>query len=405
VDLRRSPAGRRALFAALYFLEGAPIGYVWWALPVALARAGVGPARIGAVVALLVLPWALKFLWAPLVDVLRGPRFGLRGWIAASQAAMVLALLPLLWLDPLEQLGLLTLVLVAHAVAAATQDVAIDALAIASTGAHERGALNGWMQAGMLLGRSAFGGGALLLRERVGDQAVVVLLATTLAAGLLLHLAYRADEGAQGRATSWTARARGLALLLRALLASRRTWLALAFAASAGVAFETVGALAGPWLVSQGASDAAVGTFLAGPAVLGLGLGALAGGALADRLGRRRVVAAGGLATAAATASLALAAPGACTWLALGAVYLGAGLLTASSYALLMDLTDPRLGSTQFSAYMGATNLCEAWSSALGGRLAASRGWPAAFAAAAALGLVALPLLVLLPAPKRELAG
>lgn len=40
-------------------------------------------------------------------------------------------------------------------------------------------------------------------------------------------------------------------------------------------------------------------------------------------------------------------------------VYLRAGLITASAYALLMQLTDPRLGATQFSAYMGAVNACE----------------------------------------------
>jgi hypothetical protein len=38
------------------------------------------------------------------------------------------------------------------------------------------------------------------------------------------------------------------------------------------------------------------------------------------------------------------------------------GLFTAASYALFMDLTDPKLGGTQFSAFMAATNGCESWS-------------------------------------------
>lgn len=396
VDLRRSAAGRRLLFGSLYFLEGAPIGYLWWTLPVTLRRAGLEPGVIGALVGALVLPWALKVLWAPLVDVLRGPRFGLRGWIASSQVVMLLSLLPLAWLDPLGSLAPVTALLLLHAFAAATQDVAIDALAIASTGAHERGALNGWMQVGMLMGRSVFGGGALYLRGRLGDSAVVLLLATTLGAGLALHAFYRCDEPAGSRTTSWGARARGFAELLRALLGRRRTWFALAFAATVGAAFEAIGALAGPWMVDRGAADEAVGLFFALPAVAGLGLGALAGGILSDRLGRRRVIAWSGLAVAVASAAFALAPPGGAAWSALAAVYLGAGLLTASSYALFMDLTDPRLGSTQFSAYMGATNLCEAWSAALAGRLAASRGWPPAFLAAAALTIVSLPLLAVL---------
>ena len=31
---------RRLLFASLYFSEGAPIGYLWWALPTKLRAAG-----------------------------------------------------------------------------------------------------------------------------------------------------------------------------------------------------------------------------------------------------------------------------------------------------------------------------------------------------------------------------
>ena len=38
-----TPGGRRLLFAALYFSEGAPIGFIWWALPTRLASGGMAP--------------------------------------------------------------------------------------------------------------------------------------------------------------------------------------------------------------------------------------------------------------------------------------------------------------------------------------------------------------------------
>ena len=106
LDLLASARGRRALFGALYFTEGAPIGFVWWTLPVLLRRQGVGPDVIGALTGLLVLPWAFKFVWAPLVDVLRGPWFGLRAWIVTSQVVMVASLLPLAWIDLGRELGI-----------------------------------------------------------------------------------------------------------------------------------------------------------------------------------------------------------------------------------------------------------------------------------------------------------
>ena len=59
---------------------------------------GVEIDRITAFTALLTLPWALKFLWAPLIDVLRSGRFGYTKWIGVSQAMMCITLLPLAFL-------------------------------------------------------------------------------------------------------------------------------------------------------------------------------------------------------------------------------------------------------------------------------------------------------------------
>ena len=135
--------GRRALFGVLYASEGAPIGYIWWALPTKLKDAGVPVEEVTALTAMVTVPWALKFLWAPLVDTLRGPRWGLRAWIVASQLLMGLALLPLLLSEApfaTDKLGLLSALLVGHALFASTQDVSIDALAIERVGiaAHAR---------------------------------------------------------------------------------------------------------------------------------------------------------------------------------------------------------------------------------------------------------------------------
>jgi hypothetical protein len=61
-----------------------------------------------------------------------------------------------------------------------------------------------------------------------------------------------------------------------------------------------------------------------------------------------------------------------------------------------MDLTDARVAATQFSAFMGATNACEAWSVRVAGQLVPTQGYPVAFATMALVSLVALPLVALL---------
>ncbi|MBK8269391.1 MAG: hypothetical protein IPK83_14220 [Planctomycetes bacterium] len=69
LNFLETPARRKVLFAALYASEGAPIGYLWWALPTQLKSAGVAADDIGQLAALLALPWALKVLWAPVVPI------------------------------------------------------------------------------------------------------------------------------------------------------------------------------------------------------------------------------------------------------------------------------------------------------------------------------------------------
>jgi len=384
----------RLRFAALYFCEGAPIGFLWWALPTLLRRREVPVDRIGALVSWLVLPWALKFLWAPLIDA-RGPA-RLPRWITGAQLVMAATLLPAAWLDPVRHFGWLAAALVAHAVAAASQDAAIDSLALGSTPPREQGSLNGWMQAGMLLGRSAFGGGALVAVDWLGERALVHGLAGMLVVAAL-GLARVHRPGPEVAPAAGERPRASLGAHLRAALRSRVTWLGLVFAATSGAGFEVVGALAGPMLDDHGAATRTIGVFFALVAVAANALGALAGGRAADRLGVRRTVLGSGVLVAAIVLSMAALLRVGCEpttlLVALGFLYVGIGAFTASSYALFMRLTDPALGATQFSAYMGATNLCESWSARLGSTLAARSGYASAFAWPAVVALLSLPLL------------
>ena len=400
-NLTQTARGRRVLFTAYYFVEGAPIGFLWWSLPAILRSRDVGTERIGALLGWLVLPWAFKWLWAPLIDSVQGPRWTLRAWIGAAQVGMGLTLLPLLLVDDPLQSNALFVCLVAHAVFAATQDASIDALMIRTTAPDERGRLSGWMQVGMLTGRSLLGGGALLVLSRVGGTAVVAALLAVIVLGLGLLPFYRAPlprlaaAGTSAPHLSWS---------LGAALRRRTTWIGLAFAALAGAGFEAVGAFAGPLLTerSAGSTDLA-GRFFLVHAVVAMAAGGLAGGRLADRVGARRGTVSAGLALGATILATAAAielgdparAQGLIPWLT--AVYVTIGWFTASSYALFMEWTDDRLGATQFSAFMGATNLCEAWAVLAAGRLIPELGYGPAFGTLAVLGLFALALASLRP--------
>jgi len=386
------------IFALLYFSEGAPIGFLWWALPTLLRTEGVAVERITMLTALLVLPWTGKFLWAPLVDALRTVRWGFRHWAISAQLAMGACLLPLLWLEPDEHVGAWVALLFAHAFFAATQDVAIDALAVTTTAPAQRGWLNGAMQAGMLLGRSLFGGGAILLASYGGWRMVIVALI----AAIWLSVVFLWKSVAEAAPPANT-RAAGAQFLhsLRQAAGSRTTWLGLGFALTAGAGFESLGALAGPFLVDAGVATKTTGVFFGLPVVGAMLVGGLLGGRMADRGERRRTVARYLTLLSALVASVGL---GYWAGLPTGAlmtlmilVYVAIGLFTAASYALFMDLTDPRLGATQFSTFMAATNGCEAWAAWAGGRLVGGLGYGGAFVVMPILALVGLVFLRRLP--------
>ncbi len=401
MNLLSTSTGRKALFGALYLAEGAPIGFVWWALPTWLRAKGVALDTITALTSSLTLMWALKFLWAPLVDVLRTRGWGLRAWILSCQALMGLTLLPLLLMDEGPMRRFLVPLLFLHALAATTQDVAIDALAILRVPSAERGSLNGWMQVGMLMGRSLFGGGALVMAARLGEKGVLAALVGAIwASGSLLLLSKEAPAPASrsmdpegGVGSAFLQRLKGAVL-------TRGSLLGLAFALVSGAAFEGTGAVAGPLLVDSGATKEAAGWFFAVPAVGAMLVGALTGGTLSDRWGRRRCAALFLVLIALDVAGLALllgrghpAPMQPLLWL-LGGLYAGIGLFTAASYALFMDLTDPAFGATQFSLFMGATNGCEVWAGLTAGALIAGRGYPTALLVLALISLLALPLLI-----------
>lgn len=400
MDLTLSRNGRRVLFAVLYLAEGAPIGFIWWAVPATLREAGVPVGTIALLTSVVILPWAFKFLWAPLVDVLRGPRWGRRGWVVATQLLMGLSLLPLAFLDWHDSLGLLFALLLIHTFAAATQDVAIDAWAISVTPAGERGEINGWMQTGMLAGRWLFGAGFLIVAHLVdASMAVFAMIVVIWATTLIVFLSSDRDEyhAGGGFVAGVRERLSEFQATLRQVLRRRATWLGFALALVAFAGFKGVGDLAGPFLVDQGFAQSQVGHFFTG-ALVAMIAGALAGGWAADRIGNARAV----KAFVAIAVLVILATSIAARFAATGhpvvvagmlGVYVCAGLLTASAYALFMQLTDPKLGATQFSAFMGAINACEAWSGFTAGQLVERFDYPVAFVSVALVSLLAWPLI------------
>lgn len=407
MNLVQTTWGRRLLFYLLYISEGAPIGFIWWALPTEMSTLGVDTVKIAELAAIAVLPWTLKLFWSPIVDMLQFRKWNLRHWIFTCQFAMAMTLLPLASLNWLTDFDTVRLLLIAHAIFAATQDVAIDAWAIRSTSADEHGRINGFMQMGMLSGRWLFASGYLLLSAAFPQNVLVyclvgVILLTSLV--VILNpdpqLEVLQKQSPKERFVAFHNR-------LFRVLTQRVTWLGLFYAATAGLGYNAGIAVLGDYFLKRGLTENQVAHFFSYN-ILALLLGSFAGGLLADRYGRRAL---SGLMVLVMSLTVLIISyldhvPGSSNdtlyWIFQG-LHLEMGIFVAATYGLLMDVTDKELGATQYSAFMGAINLCESWAAfGFAGIYAKTSSYGSAFgtfALVSLIGLIALPFL------KKSVAG
>ncbi len=395
MNLLSTKSGRTTLVTLLYLTEGAPIGFIWWAMPTLLRRQNVSIESITSLVALLVFPWIFKFLWAPLIDSLRNERRGYRFWIFVSQSVMGLALLPLIFIPPQNNFLIWGIFLFIHSMAAATQDVSIDAMVINVIAKNERGKLNGFMNAGMLIGRSIFGGGTLIIAYSLGLNYMIALLVLVIISTMLLLLLVEEPVLIKDSENRFEIFKKNFVLSF----SKKNTWIAILFALTSAAAFEAAGGLAGPFLTDLKVDQETIGFFFAVPVVLAMFTGSLVGGYVSDKIKRKNAVAvflAGFVIPIIYISGYAHFNKAVDSTLLLSAftlMYLFVGLFTASSYALYMDLTNPKIGGTQFSTYMAATNGCEAGAVWAAGLTVSSFSYPAAFLIMSAVSLLSLLVL------------
>lgn len=436
-DLLSSQRGRLSALFLLYVTEGIPLGFTATAVATQMRRQGVGVAEIGAFVGSLYLPWAFKWAFGPFVDVLSSERFGRRRtWIVLTQVMMIVTLLAALPVDFAANVELFTAIILVHNVFAATQDVAIDALAVSSLRADERGLANGLMFAGQNVGLAVGGSGGLFLAPYLGFRGTFVFVAACIAlVTVFVSLPLREPRGApkpRRDGPLLSAAARELSAFARdaagAFVGSRAALVGVLFALLPAGAFALSLALQSNLAVELGLGDRAVAT-LAFWSTLLAAAGCVAGGWASDRFGRRRVLAlfiastalptlylawamsragwivsAGAVPAARPAASAALVAT---FWAATLVHSVLHGLMFGTRTALFMDITTPRVAATQFTAYMALLNLVTSYSAAWQGLALARWGYPATLAADAGLGLLGLALLPLVsarraaPAPAR----
>lgn len=421
-NLLATRVGRLTAFFFLYVTEGIPLGFAATAVATQLRRQDVGPAEIGAFVGSFYLPWAFKWAFGPFIDVFTSERLGRRrGWILGTQIMLILTLLACTGLDLPAQLGVLTGVLLIHNSFGAMQDVAIDALAVNTLHEDERGLANGVMFAGAALGSAAGGSGVLFLMPLIGLNGGFVFVAGCIAlvtVFIVLPLKEPATPMAERRVAGLAAAGREMRHFsveaFRSFVGTRGAFAGLFFALLPAGAVSMGLALQSNLAVEVGMDDDAVAWLSLWSQVISAGCMVL-GGFLSDRYGRRRTLfvylalmslpvlymmgvlvehhwifpsGMGGTAKRVAAPALVTA-----VWVATLLYAVAQGLMYGTRSAIFMDVTNPAVAATQFTAYMAMMNLAIAYSATWQGIAIEALGYPKTLLIDALTGLLCLAVL------------
>ncbi|MFT4149144.1 MAG: MFS transporter [Paracoccaceae bacterium] len=265
---------RYAVLAVLYLAQGVPSYVMVAAIPPILRESGVTRSAIG-VLSLIMLPLALKFLWAPLVERFRplpiGPR---RAWILPTQIGTAACIFALAAISPTD-IPALFCIGMALAILTSTQDIATDGYAVLTLAPGERATGNA-IQGGAVAASVLVGGTlGLVLYHHIGWRATMGVMGCITLLPLLVLPLMREDRvppvaRPRPRLRAFFARPEAMQVLA----------LALFYRASEGL----VKAMEGPYLVDAGMPLDWIG-YLSGAAAATVGLG---GSALAALSVKRR---------------------------------------------------------------------------------------------------------------------
>ncbi|MEV4478269.1 MFS transporter [Micromonospora coxensis] len=370
--------GPLGTLGALYVTQYLGIGFITVGLTAILRDGGTSLDTL-ALLQVVGLIWPVKFLWAPILDRYGSRHRGhYRSWLLVLQGGLVLALLALVpFDDPGGRLGPLVAICAGYVFLSATQDIAVDAVAVRLLAERARGAGNGIQVAASYLGNLIGGGACVVVYDRYGWRAAILLLAALTSLGLLV--VWRLREPVR------TDRVESTRAAYRALLSvfgqpGCRWWTFVVVPlvyVGAGAAY----ALVTPALVDADWSLARIGVVTgvvtSAPAIVA---GLLAGVAI-GRFGRGAVLVAAGVALAVSTAMLLPLltgrAPLGTTVTALCcfmAAYTAANVVL---YTVNMDYSRPGTGGTDFTVLSSFGLVCSFVAASVGLTAADRVGYPA----------------------------
>ncbi len=395
VDFLRILLTRRmAVSLVMGFSCGLPLMLTLTVLQAWLKAEGVDLAVIG-LMALVGLPYTLKFIWAPVLDRFTPRLFGRRrGWLLAAQAALMVSIIALGRADPVGNPGFFAIVAFLVTFFSATQDIVVDAYRREDIADEELGLASSLYINGYRIGMLASSGGGLILADHVPFSMVYLIMALAMIPGIVTTLLTPEPEVNAAPPDSF--RSSVIDPLTDFLRRPGAIWI-LAFILFYKLGDTMASAMTIPFYLDMGFSNTEIGTVVKLFGFWATMGGAMVGGVLTLKIGIRGGLWLFGLLQALSTAGFAILAQLGHNTAALAGVIafenLSSGMGTSAFVAFMAIQTNKRFTATQYALLSSLMGVPRVLAAAPTGYLAQALGWVPFFIACT---LMAVPGLLIL---------
>jgi PAT family beta-lactamase induction signal transducer AmpG len=382
----------------LGFASGLPSELIRTPLQAWFTVTGVSVVSIG-LLGLVSLPYAYKFLWAPLLDRYVPPFLGRRtGWLLITQLGLVITIIIMAWCNPKTNplfLGALALLI---AFISASQDISIDAHRTDLLKATERASGTAFYVTGYRLAMLIAGGFALIIAEEYGWRITYIMMAVMMGIGIIATLI--APEPTYQAAAPKSLK-EAVIEPWREFFTRDRALAILAFIILYKLSYAFILIMTPTFLLrALKFTLIEVGTVNKGIGLLAVILGVFLGGVISPRLGLLKSLFTFGLLQALGNLIFViLAVVGKNYLLLITAIFIVnffAGMETAVFVAFLMSLCDHRYTATQYALFSALAMVGNAVVSPIAGYIITDFGWVYFYFLTAAIAIPGLFLLFLL---------
>jgi PAT family beta-lactamase induction signal transducer AmpG len=388
-------SGRMLVALLMGFSCGVPLLLTISVLQAWMKEEGVDLTVIG-IMALVGLPYTLKFLWAPFLDRFKLPFLGRRrGWLLLAQVALIFSIAGLGLTDPGNNPWLVAFAAFLVTFFSASQDIVVDAYRREDFSDEELGLasslyINGY-RAGMLLAS----GGGLIMADHMTFPSVYLIMAACILPGLVTTLL--AHEPEVNVKMPENMREAVVDPLVEYFSRNGALWI-LAFILLYKIGDTMASAMTTPFYLDIGFTKTQIGTVVKLFGFWATVAGTLAGGVFMLRMGINRSLWAFGFLQAASTACFAvLARTGPNVSLLSGVIAfenLSGGMGTAAYAAFMASITNKKFTATQYALLTSLMGVPRVIASAPTGFLAKNLGWENFFIACAVIAIPGMLLLL-----------